>query len=185
MATLENISDHIVDICENAVRSESSNCLLIIQENSEDFYFEITDFGKGMTEEELQNALDPFYTTKTERKKKFGVGLPFLKFSAELTGGYLKILSKKHEGTTVKALFKKNNIDCQPIGNVSQAIFTIIFMRENVNWKINRFIEEEGYDVDTLSLKEEYEDIFFKPSFMNQLRLLLEELEVNLKGGNT
>lgn len=79
MATLTNISDHILDICENAAYAKSSNCKLEIYEDEENFEFIVEDDGKGMDDETKNLALDPFFTTKKERVKKIGFGLPFLK----------------------------------------------------------------------------------------------------------
>lgn len=180
MATLATISDHIIDICENAVRSNASVCELNIIENNEDFIFIIKDYGKGIKEEDLEKILDPFYTTKKERKKKFGVGLPFLKFSSELTGGSFKIESKINEGTTVTVVFKKNHIDCQPIGNLASAIFTIIYMNEKVEWHIRRFFIEECYEINTNELKLEYNDIFYSNKFMKYLKDTLYNMENNI-----
>ena len=63
------MSLHILDIAENSIRAQATNIEILIDEG-EISSFMIKDNGKGMDEETLKNALNPFYTTKTERKKK-------------------------------------------------------------------------------------------------------------------
>lgn len=184
MATLKTIADHISDICENAVASQSEKCELYIEEDKTNFKFIIKDYGKGMDEDDIKKALDPFFTTKKERKKKFGVGLPFLKFSTELTGGYLKLQSKKGEGTIVEALFNKTNIDCQPVGDISMCIFSVIYISPKVDWYIKRTFNNESYDLNTEKLKELYGNSYFIPSFMNEIKEMLKTLETEIKEEN-
>jgi len=183
MATLETLSDHVYDICENAVRSKSSVCELTIFEDDENFRFIINDHGCGMNQEELMHAISPFYTTKEQRKKKLGVGLPFLKFSSELTGGYFKIESEKLIGTKVDVLFKKSNIDCQPVGNIPETLFMIIYMDKNTDWKVIRGFREDAYELDSKDLKEQYGNLFYENSFMIEIKKIITELENQIKQG--
>jgi hypothetical protein len=183
MATLETISDHIIDICENAVRSNSKECKLIIIESKDFFSFEVKDYGIGMNSEELNNALTPFYTTKKERKKKIGMGLPFLKFSCELTGGSFNIKTKPNNGTTVNATFVKTNIDCQPLGDLSNALYFVIYLDSKIDWYIKRTFLDDGYEIDTKQLKNSFENIYDTPKFMLQIKQNIYNLEKELKGG--
>ncbi|MGM0640023.1 MAG: ATP-binding protein [Thermotogota bacterium] len=180
MATLNTISDHIFDICENAAYSNSKNCILKIIETDENFKFVIEDDGRGMDKEQINLALDPFFTTKKERVKKIGVGLPFLKYSSELTGGYFEINSKKGEGTKISCNFKKNHIDCQPIGDLSTTIFSVIYINTEINWKIIRKFKENEYNINTKKLKEIIGDIN-KISVMKELKEIITSSENELK----
>ena len=177
MATLKNIADHIIDICENAVRSKSKLCELYIDEDESSFFFKVSDKGIGMDEQEVKSALDPFYTTKTERKKKFGMGLPFLKYSSELTGGNFKITSEKGYGTVVEVLFKKDSIDCQPVGDIAQAIFSVIYIDQDIDWYIKRTKNNEAYEINSSEMKKEYGEAFFSPVFMKSIKDLITSLE--------
>lgn len=180
MATLNSLSDHILDICENAAYSGANICYLSIFEDGENFKFIIKDNGKGMTKNEIENALDPFYTTKKERVKKIGVGLPFLKHSSELTGGYLNIKSNKNIGTEIICNFKKNNIDCQPIGDLAKTIFSIIYIRNDVDWEIERYFSENKYTINTLKLKEFIGDLN-QISVMKELKEIITSSENELR----
>jgi two-component system nitrogen regulation sensor histidine kinase GlnL len=59
---------------------------------------EITDSGRGMTEEELRKALLPFYTTKA---RGTGLGLVMARQTVTRLGGTMEIRSSPGAGTTV------------------------------------------------------------------------------------
>jgi hypothetical protein len=180
VATLTTLSDHILDICENAAYANSSECKLEIYEDDENFKFIIKDNGKGMEHEDLKLALDPFFTTKEERIKKFGFGLPFLKHSSEMTGGYFNIDSKKGIGTKIECCFKKNNIDCQPIGDLGSTLFSVVYLNTNVEWEIKRSYKDNVYSLNTKSLKEIIGDLN-RISVMKELKEIIISLENEIR----
>jgi signal transduction histidine kinase len=59
----------------------------------------ITDTGVGMTEVQLEHALDPYFTT---REKGTGLGLPIARQIARAHGGDLRIRSERGVGTVVE-----------------------------------------------------------------------------------
>ncbi|OAA31915.1 histidine kinase [Kosmotoga arenicorallina S304] len=143
---LRTISDHILDIYQNAVDSGASKIELHINEESgKRFFFKITDNGKGIDKEKMSEILDPFYTEK-EKAKKFGLGLPFLKQAAEATGGNFKLSSMSGQGTEVSATFVLSHIDCQPVGDLAQTLVTVIQMSGDTYWTIRREKDQSGYE---------------------------------------
>lgn len=56
-----------------------------------------------MTPEQVAHVEDPFYTTRTTRK--VGLGVPFFKMAALMTGGDFSIQSQVGKGTRVRAVF--------------------------------------------------------------------------------
>ena len=84
----------------------------------------INDRGCGMTPEQVANVTDPFFTTRTTRK--VGLGLPFLKMEAELTGGSFSIESTVGVGTCVTASFDMSHIDSIPLGDMPETVMTIV-----------------------------------------------------------
>ena len=61
----------------------------------------VADNGIGMSEEVITKAIDPFMTSKSSRKKKIGLGLPFFKQLIESCEGKFRIKSKCEIGTVV------------------------------------------------------------------------------------
>jgi PAS domain S-box-containing protein len=60
----------------------------------------VSDTGTGMTDEVMQRAFDPFYTTKPLGQGT-GLGLSMIYGFAKQSGGQVRISSKLNEGTTV------------------------------------------------------------------------------------
>jgi hypothetical protein len=182
---LKYIADHIIDICENAVNSGSKDAILNIQEEGDNFFsFSVQDFGKGISKEKLELVMDPFYTEK-KKKIKFGLGLPLLKYAAEQTGGGFTIKSENGTGTKVNAIFMTNNIDCQPIGNIPDALTIIFTMREKFYWKIQRTKNGESYEISTESVENILgKDFIFSPKKVKILTELINDMENSLGGDN-
>ena len=55
-----------------------------------------------------------------------GLGLPFLKMAAELTGGQLTLESEAGKGTAVTALFCTDHIDMPPLGDVAASVAGLV-----------------------------------------------------------
>ena len=60
---------------------------------------EIADTGTGMTEEQVKNIFEPFYTTKAAG---LGLGLPYAKKVIEEHRGQIAVESRAGEGTTIR-----------------------------------------------------------------------------------
>ncbi len=98
----------IVNIVVNAIEAMPQGGELIVStkwhsptnEGSEREFLEfaIADTGKGLSPDELQSVLDPFYTTK---ELGTGLGLPLSQSIVESHGGHMQIRSEPGWGTTV------------------------------------------------------------------------------------
>ena len=74
----------------------------------------ITDTGVGMTPEMIENALEPFFSTK-EVGKGTGLGLPMAYGFAEQSGGYMRISSEPGKGTSVELyLLRTTEAEAKP-----------------------------------------------------------------------
>ncbi|NLL28357.1 MAG: ATP-binding protein [Bacteroidales bacterium] len=122
---MKDLSLHILDISDNSLRANSQNVsFTIIIDDDGILSLTIKDDGKGMEPEMVKQVLNPFFSTRTNRK--IGLGLPLLKQNAEKSGGSFNIESELGKGTTVTAKFNTKNIDCIPLGDIA-GVMTIIF----------------------------------------------------------
>ena len=134
---MKELSLNILDIAQNSVKANASLIGISIDETDDVLSFKITDNGKGMTADFLSRVTDPFTTTRTTRK--VGLGLPFLKMEAEMTGGSFSIKSKseteyKEHGTEVFASFNKKSIDHSPLGAISRPLCALLQGAENTDF---------------------------------------------------
>jgi hypothetical protein len=180
---MNELSLHILDICENSIKANAKNVTLIIEENtsSNTFIIKIIDDGEGMNEETLKKVTDPFYTTRTTRK--VGLGISLFKMAAELTGGFLNIDSQLGKGTTVEVLFHNNHIDRAPLGDISDTIITLI-SRGNFDLNYTHKIDEESFNFNTKDIKEFLgQDNLDDPSIILWIRNHIKENIIEIKKG--
>ena len=131
------LTDLVTDITQNGAESGGSIVELHICETADsskrEFRFTVKDNGKGMSEEELKRAQDPFVTDGVKHPhRKVGLGLPFLIQTAEGSGGGWKMESSKKtsaegsSGTQVSAWFDLGNVDTPPIGDIPGMFRTVL-----------------------------------------------------------
>jgi len=146
---LEDLSAHVLDIAENSVMASGTEVRIeILEERSADrLIFSVEDNGKGMTEDFIAKVTDPFTTTRTTRR--VGMGLPFLKQSAELCGGGLAISSKPGKGTKTTATFRMSNIDRPPLGDIPATLMTLIMGSPEIHWTYRHKTDSGEFVLDT------------------------------------
>ena len=91
---MRELSLNVLDIAQNSVSANASLIQIEVNENTSDdtLTIIITDNGKGMTHEQVEKVVNPFYTTRTTRR--VGLGVPFFKMAAEMSGGSFSIKSE-------------------------------------------------------------------------------------------
>ncbi len=156
---MRDVSLHILDIAENSIRAKAKLVRINIYEDKDEMRFEIIDDGIGMDEELLKMVLDPFFTTKDERKKKFGLGLPLLKQNVEQSDGKFRIESKKGEGTKVFFSINKNHIDALPLGNLEETLWILMTVYEGVDILFTYKKNGQIVKIDSRELKEVFEGV--------------------------
>jgi anti-sigma regulatory factor (Ser/Thr protein kinase) len=132
---MQDISLHLLDIIENSIRAKARNIWLLIKVLQPDNRLKISvkDDGSGMDYDTINAAQDPFYTTKIEREKKVGLGIPLFKESTERCNGIFEIESVIGKGTVITAEMDYNHIDRLPLGSIADTVITSILGHENVN----------------------------------------------------
>ena len=126
---MDEFSLYVLDIAMNSVRAGASEISIELIEDGEWLTFSVSDNGCGITAEQLNRLSNPFFTTRNTRK--VGLGIPFLKMLAEMTGGSVEIMSlhesvSQNHGTTTTAIFGKNHIDFIPLGDMVETVKTLI-----------------------------------------------------------
>lgn len=119
---MQELSMNVLDVAENSVAAGATlvAITLSIDTAAKRMTLTITDNGRGMPPEMAARVTDPFCTTRKTRK--VGLGLPFLKMAAEMTGGALSIESTVGKGTCVTAWFTLGHIDLAPLGDMSATV---------------------------------------------------------------
>jgi len=81
-------------------------CSLVFRsfKDNQSFIIEITDNGIGISDEDMENIILPFYTTK-DTGKGTGLGLSISYQIIKEMNGTIEISSDKHTGTTFKIIF--------------------------------------------------------------------------------
>lgn len=123
---MQDLSLHILDIAQNAIRAGGDRIVIEIAEDEEHdkLTISIEDNGKGMNAEMVEKAIDPFFTTKDGRK--FGLGLSLLAQAAQQAEGEFRIDSKQGAGTKIVAVFKLSHPDTKPMGDIVETMKTLI-----------------------------------------------------------
>ncbi len=115
---VESIIDEIVyNLCDNAIKYNKENGLVIIDIQKIDGIVEytVTDTGIGIAKDELDRVFERFYRVDKSHSREMGgtgLGLSIVKHGVSYHGGEVSIKSELNSGTSVKIRFTdKFNID--------------------------------------------------------------------------
>lgn len=173
---MRELSLNILDIAQNSIAAGSLLTEIKVEENTAEktLLIGIYDNGKGMTEEQVRNVQDPFYTTRTTRK--VGMGIPLFKMAAEQTGGSFTLTSQVGVGTNVEARFKTDSIDFTPLGDVAATIATIVCMNEDKDFIYTRKIDGAEFKFSSADIKKILDGVpLSEPSVMNWVEGYISE----------
>ncbi len=160
---MKELSLNILDIAQNSIKAKASIIYIELVEDETTLSITISDDGCGISPEMVKNVTNPFCTTRTTRK--VGLGIPFLKLSAEQTGGHISIQSKSIDefpdshGTTTFALFYKNHLDFAPLGDIISTVCTLIQGMQNIDLVFTHKADMLDVNLDTRVLRETLGDI--------------------------
>lgn len=134
---MEDISLHILDIAENAIKARARKIIIdVVEDETEDrLTVRIDDDGEGMNKRTAERASDPFFTTKNG--KRVGLGLALLSQTVRETGGSLKVDSAQGKGTTVTAIFVLGHPDMKPMGDLLKTMAALVAGNPSVRFIYN------------------------------------------------
>jgi PAS domain S-box-containing protein len=114
VADQRSVRQIVLNVVSNAVKFTPAGGQVIVSTASTDrgeVVVRIRDTGIGMTDEEIEAALEPFRQFAASRKGRgSGLGLPLTKALVEANRGTLHITSSPNEGTLVEIVFPSTRV---------------------------------------------------------------------------
>lgn len=150
---MRELSLHVLDIVQNSLSANASLVIINVLESTGAnlLQIEISDNGKGLTETQLKQVLDPFFTTRTTRK--VGLGLSMFQAAANRCGGDFRIESEPDKGTSVIASFKYDDIDRPPLGNMANTIISLVVCHPEADFSYRHRVNSKNMVFDTREIK--------------------------------
>lgn len=181
---MRELSLNVMDVAQNSVRADADLVRITVTESAKDdnLTIRIADNGCGMTQEQVQQVIDPFFTTRTTRK--VGLGVPLFKLSAEQTGGSFDIQSEKNVGTTTTASYVPSHMDMTPLGDINSTVKILIQCNPDIDFVFTHSTDNGSFTLDTRELREVLEGVSLDtPDVLEWIADYLEENTRNIYGG--
>nr|WP_316626743.1 ATP-binding protein [uncultured Ruminococcus sp.] len=181
---MRELSLNVMDVAQNSVRAEATLVEILVEESDKNDSLSITirDNGCGMTQEQVQQVIDPFFTTRTTRK--VGLGVPLFKMSAEQTGGSFDITSEVGRGTQTRARYVKSHVDMTPLGDINSTVSILIRCNPEIDFVFTHSTDKGAFTLDTRELREVLEGVSLDtPDVVEWIEQFLEEHTENICGG--
>lgn len=155
------ICDFLLDVIGNSIEAGSKTISIEVYESRKLIRCSVDDDGRGMSEQELRRVRDPFYTDGIKhRKRKVGLGIPFLQQAVSMTDGIFEITSEEGIGTKVVFSFPSGHIDTPPLGEVGMTFMAALTYPGSFEMLLRHSIEDEDGQKKTYSLqRSELEEI--------------------------
>jgi hypothetical protein len=172
---VEDISLHILDIAENSIRADAKRIeIIIVRDTAHDLLrIEVNDDGRGMDAETLAKVRDPFFTTK---RKKTGLGIPFLSQAAQQAGGVVTVDSAPGRGTKVSGTFRWSHVDRPAIGSMADTVLTLIAGHPDLDVLYEVREGDRAFRLDTREIRGDLEGVPINtPAVLDAIRGLLNE----------
>lgn len=156
---MKTLSDHILDIIQNSIRAGATLIEIMVEENkmNDICILQISDNGCGMDKKTMEQATNPFFTTRKTRR--VGLGLPLLKQNAERANGKFIITSEVNKGTTVKAVFQYSNVDRPELGDIWNTIYFTMLGNENLELKYEHRTNKGSFKFSSAEIKSNIEGV--------------------------
>ncbi len=114
VADERSVRQIVLNLVSNAIKFTDAGGQVIVSTALTDrgeVAFRVRDTGIGMTEAEVEAALEPFRQLATSRRRGgTGLGLPLTKALVEANRGALQITSHPNEGTLVEVIFPPTRV---------------------------------------------------------------------------
>jgi len=179
---MEDLSLHVLDIAENSIAAGASHVEIRVRESRQEdrLSIEIFDDGRGMSEDMLQKATDPFFTTRTTRR--VGLGLSLFEQAAKRAGGEFKIASSPGAGTKVTGVFQYRHVDRQPLGDMDQTLLALVVGNPQIELTYLHQAGDSEISFSTREIKAQLGDIpINSPKGISAVRKSVEKVREQVK----
>lgn len=138
--------------------------------------------GQGDESGVLASVTDPFTTTRTTRK--VGLGVPFFKMAALMTGGDFSIQSQVGKGTRCGPFSALPTSTGCHWGNMADTMCILMGCNEQINFSFTYQVGEAVFTVSTAQLQEILDGVPLNtPQVMDFIRGYIKENMDLLSGG--
>jgi hypothetical protein len=148
---LREISLHILDLIENAIRAGATVIAVAVEEEPDRdmMCVVVEDNGPGLTVP-AEIAADPFFTTK--EGKSMGLGLSLLKFRTEQAGGSFRMERSCLGGVAVRAVMPLSNVDRSPLGDLAATLASVVCTSPGIELRSRLRVGEREWRVSTAEI---------------------------------
>ena len=156
---MRELSLHVLDIAQNSIQAAATCITVAVTADTpaDRLTIVIADNGCGMDQEQLKQAQDPFYTTRTTRK--IGMGIPLFQMAAQMAGGSFQISSAPAAGTTITAGFQLSHINRPPVGDMAATITALVQMNPDLDIIYRVTEDDTSFELDTQTIRQQLEDV--------------------------
>ena len=150
-----SLSDIVADVSANSIEAGAALVQVFVTERDGMIELKVVDNGKGMPPEIVARAFDPFYTEPGKHDaRKIGMGLPFVKQTCDACGGTVELKSEKGKGTTLVCMFRADNIDLPPMGDLVAAVMSLFNFDGDFDLVFTHARGGNEYSISRLELKD-------------------------------
>ena len=175
------VCDYLLDLFQNSLEAGSRDTSVRWEEGENNLHLVVQDTGRGMTEQDLRRARDPFYSEPGKHPaRRVGLGLPFLLQTVDAVGGDIGITSRPGDGTTIDCTMPLDHVDLPPIGDLPGTFLQMCIYEGSYEVKIYRRCGEVSYTLSRTELTEALGELDTAGS-VSLLRQYLHEQENELK----
>ena len=154
------LADLLLDLVQNAAGARSQTVRVQWRERNGRVTMIVDDDGVGMQPEIVSRAHDPFYTDGVKHPdRSVGLGLAFLRQTAEATGGAFTVESEPGRGTRVTLDAPADHVDLPPAGDVVDTLVMALCFEGPERIEIVREGSHGSYAVNTTELKDVLGDL--------------------------
>ena len=145
---MREISLHILDLIENAIRAGATVIAVAVEEEPDRdlLLIGVEDNGPGLPVA-VETAVDPFFTTK--EGKKTGLGLSLMKFRTEQAGGTFRLERSCLGGCAVRAVMPLSNVDRSPLGDLAATLASVVCTSPGVELRSRLRVGDREWRVGT------------------------------------